>query len=958
MTDNSRAKAHLNQAETRLNNLDNISDINTLIAARSLDLFNNLSSENLFLDDDIKANLQTVNNKLVLWWLDVEASNEIRQLDLEFAWATPARRTEIWRQINSLLKITDWTRAAPLTWSPNLIARRFEYNQMNTFANYFNLWNRITDIDLNINSPVWWARWSVGGVINQNLDGIFKTVPWNPNAEYKLCDEQGNPLPESWWNYTIQIWWQTATLSGISLAARTLDLRNLTITPPNVDLSQPLNLSINATYTNATMMPLWGAPAWANLRNINLVCNKKFKLNLTDWTPLNNRADREVAFDSYNNSWYGQRIENQFNTTLDKERYKIERESLERALKHCDWPKYELLNTPEMKEQFYQYIRKSAHPWLPWLFFDALYTALPINTYAWFRDWFTDDDRDWNKDRKNTSSDRRYRDFIHNNLEQKTKEWFWAWLDQLLIDSAAANNYLKWELTAFLDNIEKQKLDNNMHDDVTSDISDRKWWRHRLNKKRRHSILWLFRLGRQDETPMKFFNGSKTSVRSQKVNITTNSGPEDLNNKEPVEYWLDLEISWKNKIEATIALEWEPPFTLKSWDPAALIRNVLRHQPIKYWKVRAHIAYNIIKWIINMSKDIDMPLIYSNMPWINREIKLDWDSIVLEEQDDTWSKRNTTKLFDYKLFETTNTFDSGIAGDNRSLRNGIDVLMSHMTFALNERHDQFCKATEWRNNTTTNFPTSYLTSPLKKLLNCRTTTNFDFQTTVQWKNWKSVQIEFTKNKFIINSNWLKKPISWKSLWKLLNHIQWWARFFDWVERDICAAVYWEMIKKLRENSKIAKTNFAVRDDLTWRTYVLDDEWRFWYLSHRDATSNSGRIKKKNWMNYATKWITTWWLITWWFLTGWIWAVLNPLSWKWLATIPLFAWWALSAANLWVYWTRNRRKKEWFDYWVIDQDPPGLVMCKESETKELLKNPLLMWRMIKAMNDRLGNIHFK
>jgi len=360
-----------------------------------------------------------------------------------------------------------------------------------------------------------------------------------------------------------------------------------------------------------------------------------------------------------------------------------------------------------------------------------------------------------------------------------------------------------------------------------------------------------------------------------------------------------------------------------------------------------------------MSNDIDMPLVYQYDTNKNREIKMDGDNIVLEEQDDTLSKRSTSKLFDYKLFEATNTFESTIADDNRSLRNWIDKLMWHMTCALNKRHNQFCKATEFRRNSTTNFPTSYRTSPLKKLLNIRTNTNFDFETTVQWKNGKNIQVKFSKNKFTLNYEWLKKPISSKSIWVLLNHVQWWSRVFDGVERDLCAWIYWEMIKKLRTNSKIAKTNFAVKDDVTWRTYVLDDDWKFWYISNKESARDGAKIKKKNWMNYATKWVTTWWLITWWFLTGGIWAVLNPLSWKWLATIPLFAWWALSAANLWFYWKKNFLAKDgWFDYWVIDQDPPGLVMCTESQTKELLKNPLLMWRMIKAMNDRLGNIHFK
>jgi hypothetical protein len=64
MADNSRAKTHLNQVETRLNNLNNVSDINSLIAARSLDLFNNLTSENLFVDEDVLSNLHTINARL------------------------------------------------------------------------------------------------------------------------------------------------------------------------------------------------------------------------------------------------------------------------------------------------------------------------------------------------------------------------------------------------------------------------------------------------------------------------------------------------------------------------------------------------------------------------------------------------------------------------------------------------------------------------------------------------------------------------------------------------------------------------------------------------------------------------------------------------------------------------------------------------------------------------------
>jgi hypothetical protein len=64
MIDNSRAKGHLEQVDRKLGNLDNISDINSIVSARSMDLFSNLSSENLFVDDDIKSNIQAISSDL------------------------------------------------------------------------------------------------------------------------------------------------------------------------------------------------------------------------------------------------------------------------------------------------------------------------------------------------------------------------------------------------------------------------------------------------------------------------------------------------------------------------------------------------------------------------------------------------------------------------------------------------------------------------------------------------------------------------------------------------------------------------------------------------------------------------------------------------------------------------------------------------------------------------------
>jgi len=65
MTDNSRAKTHLKTAETKLNDLSNVSEINKITAARSLDLFNNLhTGNNLFVDAEVRTDIENVRNRL------------------------------------------------------------------------------------------------------------------------------------------------------------------------------------------------------------------------------------------------------------------------------------------------------------------------------------------------------------------------------------------------------------------------------------------------------------------------------------------------------------------------------------------------------------------------------------------------------------------------------------------------------------------------------------------------------------------------------------------------------------------------------------------------------------------------------------------------------------------------------------------------------------------------------
>jgi hypothetical protein len=181
-------------------------------------------------------------------------------------------------------------------------------------------------------------------------------------------------------------------------------------------------------------------------------------------------------------------------------------------------------------------------------------------------------------------------------------------------------------------------------------------------RNRRRKILGL-RIGRRDVNYMRFFSGAKKDMGTQEVNITTNDRPEDLNNPQPEKYTLGLEISGKNAVSARIKIEGQEEFIRKAGNPTALIRNILNCSRIEHGKTRAHIAYNVIKGMIEMAKEKHINLTYRN-PETNHNmvIRMDEKNIVLEDQDEITNygpgrtnRRITQVLFDYQLFKNTNT---------------------------------------------------------------------------------------------------------------------------------------------------------------------------------------------------------------------------------------------------------------------------------------------------------------
>ena len=456
--------------------------------------------------------------------------------------------------------------------------------------------------------------------------------------------------------------------------------------------------------------------------------------------------------------------------------------------------------------------------------------------------------------------------------------------------------------TEFLDEIEENKTDNDMNKRMDNNFFLRQ-------KKQLKMDRWPRSPFRpRDVNYMRFFNGSSKSLKDQTVNIYTREGHREKDEKQPFKYDLDIQISSKNNINLMIKIDGQKdPICIKSAQPWTLARRVLRDNRILYWKARTHICFNIYKAMIEMAKEKNISLNYRSWDKL-KEIDFENWNLILKEWSEIWySSDKPSEKFTQKIFLWVNDFERTAvdSDDIWVLRRWIEWIGLHFNQAMNTLHKKYRRWVEkrflWVLHSRNRFklPVSAWTSPIKKLLNCKNVTNFDFNTTVN-SNWNAIDIKFQKNKFTISMNWIKKPISWKDLWKLLNYREWKIRVFDGMERDIVEAVYTSLITQLRKNSKIARTNFGCVDEITWRLYVLDKDGDFWYIPKKDL-----------------EWVFC----------------RHPMRW-------LFSQWK----KFWALKEKNLSTIKW--YTKLDPE------TNASEIHELLKNPFLMQRLVRAMNRRM------
>lgn len=902
----------------RVKNVDKIKEVEKFVNDSLLDVF---SSTDFFVDDITKRKL----NNTIISISDVvkQADDKIERLLHEYTttW-DPARKTAIKTEIKDIEDTITWKVTVidmawnisrdptkPHWWATYEIAdfkeKREDYDALQTYTNHFNIAT---------NTLRWTClMWDSGTWLTMNLDWQFITW-WTPN-KYYIADENWKEIKPYWWKYKLKMNMADGTekdveITWISIDPWTHELKiskDVSFVPDNIDISKPMSFDVACAFNNVT------TASWIHTW-INVVHAKKIEVTL-EYAILDERA-RKAQFDTYNSATSPHPIEKALEDTFTddfqthKYNHHIERQVLEKVLKKFNPAKYDSLNE-EQKEKFFQRMLRGwwKDGWSPRL--EDYYTSWNIRLYNTYRDRFVADDKKWNKDKNNTMSIPRYIDFIKDQAssQDKCKEFIAAALEKEMSKDANFREICA-RFTEFLDEAEENKTDNDMNERMDKNFFEKEKRKLKMDR-------WPWSpFHPRDVNYMRFFNWSSKSIKNQTVNIYTREWHREKWEVQPFKYDLDMSITWKNNIDLTIKIDGQKtPISLKSGQPWTLARRVLRDNRILYWKARAHICFNIYRAMIEMAKDNHMSLSYHDW-WKLKEIDFVDGNLVLKERGEIWYKSDKpAENFKQKIFLWVNDFERVDNNDKERdlpdiwvLRRWIEWVWLHFNKAMNTLHEKYRKWVErrflWAINSRNRFrlPVSAWTSPIKKLLNCKTVSKFDFTTTVNSK-WKSINIDFSKNKFTISMNGLKKEISSRDLWKLLNHRQWKVRVFDGMERDIVEGIYIAMIDKMRQNSKIARTNFWFVDDITWRLYVLDKDGDFGYIPKKDWSWSFG---------HPMRWIV-WWLIP-----------------------PIKKFWALKENKLSTVkgYTKLDRNTD------IDQ------------IHEIMKNPFLMQRLVRAMNRRM------
>ncbi len=752
----------------------------------------------------------------------VTAQNKIERLERQNAErsTTSTQRTSNNNEITEYsTDISEYDRVIPLLellhnfqqielyYKTQLGQRETEFNDLRNLSQSFNVTtNSLTTVSTNL----WGNVWAI------DIEAAFRGTGTD-TINYSLAGPNGEEISDAW-NIQTQINGQTITIKGLSInnTANTLEWNNIQIEPLD-NLTWPLSITLNVKGR------ITDPNTWVHLDHYKAI---RFSIDKS-WLDA---TARENQVNIYNTTGAGNKITDRLATNHTAEQYKRERDALIRAVKKDDGPKYDkYLDTPEKQEAFYQRIRKLHFPGTGRNFFEQVQNDLNLNTIGNFASWFANDKRKRNKDINITKSDIAYKTYLHNNMEEKIWEYFDDSLDSILWNNAYnghdINMLLKAEITAFANEQDKSREENNTHIQVESDLAG-------IDSM---ETLW------KDEEYIRFFKGAQYKAEKQELQLNMNRGPEDINNPEPFKYDMDLAVKGRNNIQVQVAIEGQKPILFKSWEPHTIINHIMKTRAIPHGSARVHMAYNVMKGFVQMAKEK-----YIDLSYFDSGSTL-YHTIDIDEKTGNLVKKtinraninytqNTETLFDYQTFINSPSFDN--ATSNGALRQGIETTLSHFTRAMNGVHRQYHDANRrrwrWLRKSKNHFHFPRL----------RSIWGMQFTTNVETSFW-NIEISCKRNRFTLSWWPFEKAISGKDLWKLMNKKINGERVFDGVEGNALESIYSSMLEKLREHKRVKKFNFWVRDPRTGKLYILDKNWDFGMMKNEEIVAHWNPIRNSN-----------------------------------------------------------------------------------------------------------------
>ena len=715
-------------------------------------------------------------------------------------------------------------------------------------------WNPAREIHLDF---VYWALWTW-------FNG------WARTPTYSLCDGSWNPLRNNWWRLEIQQWWQTLNIRWITFdnAAQTMRINDLEVTPIEW-LTFPLNLDLNVR------VRIHDNDTWLDIDH-----HKPIHLEITRPTLV--RANREAAYDSLVPPM-DERIAAEYS---DKYREGLEADAIWSILR--EWG-----NEVEVNEIYNNETRRA-------MFIDRVRTALAWNIpfvwlaalQAWFRNDMTREDRDVPV--QYLLGVNQFQNYVRQSIPGNLKDYA-----STAIRDSANNNHRNDILQEFLNfqaDIANSRVDNNDNLRALAQVpNDMQWpeW---------HPNNFIQRLTWHESAQnnyTKFFQWRQAELNN--LSLETEDGT--------INYWVKVEVTWVNKIVATIDIDWkEEPEIIEAPSHDRLIRWILTRASTKDGeplnkKLRCNMALAVLKAMVLMSPQrlnrqipatnfvdnrwniVSCDRVEAFLKWWNLRIR--WWHI-----DGSRTRQNVT-IFDEAQFKELHDVDM--------LEDWIHELSTQVNMIMNATAQEYHEATSaMLRNDGNRYVMRYNTAqrlrwwPIKRLwwrmVHGKTSNDFNFDTAVN-EAWKAVNIKLDKWLFTVSWDFDGQHYEYKgrNLWSILRKRINRKRVFDGVELAMVAAVNELFIQKLRENHRVQTENFIVADvnnGKTWRTYVFDDAWNLSYLEMEDIN-------------------------------------LNPLG-------P-------------------------GQTWRVDPDqvPAERIRCNEEEKREFMQNPLLAGRLQRAMRRRLA-----